>query len=144
MVMKRIDEYLLGKNTKMSKETTGFPKIQNADDVLEIVDFLKVQGFEEIRVDKSSTFIDMPNILLMNAIKKKGNFDKNYFIYKHTDVTNWIMFCSGKWAESFKATDHHLYKIYFVEYSNEILFRIDSDDVELDKFKEEVDKYFYW
>lgn len=132
----------------MSKETNGFPKIQKADvrvyDVLEIVDFLKVQGFEEIPFDKDSTFNNMPNILLMNAIKKKGDFDKNYFIYERAGVTSWIMFCSGKWAETFRITDHHLYKIYFTEVGNKIVFKIDSDNVELDKFKEEVDKYFYW
>lgn len=143
-MMINIYEYLLGKKTKMSKDTTGFPKIQNADDALEIVDFLKAQEFEEIPVDKNSTFNDMPNILLMNAIKKKGNFDKNYFMRDFSRTTCWIMFCSGKWAESPIVTDHHLYKIYFVEDDNEMLFKIDSDEVELDKFKEEVDNYFYW
>lgn len=147
--MKSINEYLLTKNNmKMSKETNGLPKLQKADvrvyDVLEIVDFLKVQEFEEIPYDKDSTFNNMLNILMMNEIKKDGNFDKNYFMYDRGLVNSWVMFCSGKWAESVKITDHHLYQIYFKEVPNKIIFKIDSDNVELDKFKEEVDKYFYW
>lgn len=90
MVMKRIDEYLLGKG-KTNVPEHLFPKLPIEDD---IIDFLEYQGFER----KNFENVDVMNRKIETKIIKKLERSKNLsyiFINRHYANYNSIYFSKG-------------------------------------------------
>lgn len=146
MVMKSINEYLLGKNTKMSKDATGFPFFvkmhPTAYDIMEIVDFLRKKDFEELEYDREGIYKNHINTQIYDKIQQKGSSVKNnYFMYGLFSENSFINFCSNEWI----STRKNLFEITIYEINNRITFKKDGKSYEnYEEFKEDVNNYFDW
>lgn len=150
--MINIHEYLLSKNNNKVSDNdypdNGFPffiKIHpKADDIQEIIKFLRDKGFEELDYDGTGIYKNHISTQMYDKIQNKGSkLENNYFMYGIFYSYSFVMFCSNQWVIDRK----NLFEVHINEMSNHTTFKIDNDEYksyEIASFKTNVDKYFGW